>query len=215
LSQIAVGFANGAVTLIRGDLLNDMGTKQRTVFESPEPITGVKFVEQSKPTTLYISTTGRILTLVTSGKGQGQSANVLETNGCNVGCMTIDHKTGQIVVARDNSLHYYTPHGRGPWFSVEGQKSMVKVFGDYVGIVTPAQDMSASFRRLGGSQAENLLNVTTFTILDIDLQFICQSQPFIAEVKSIFTEWGDLFVLTIDGKVQRRPLLVLSVADQR
>jgi hypothetical protein len=35
LSQVAVGFANGAVTVIRGDLIHDRGTKQRTVFDSP------------------------------------------------------------------------------------------------------------------------------------------------------------------------------------
>ena len=84
LSQLAVGFANGAVTLIRGDLINDRGAKQRTVFESEEPITGVEFREG--PTTLlYLATTGRILTFTISGKGQGQPDMVLEDTGCGVG----------------------------------------------------------------------------------------------------------------------------------
>ena len=67
LSQLAVGFANGAVTVIRGDLINDRGAKQRTVFESEEPITGVEFREGAT-TILYLATTGRILTLVSNPK---------------------------------------------------------------------------------------------------------------------------------------------------
>src|ERR1700761_1018009 len=43
LTQVAVGFANGAVTVVRGDFVHDRGTKQRIVYESDEPITGLEF----------------------------------------------------------------------------------------------------------------------------------------------------------------------------
>jgi len=73
LSQLAIGFGNGTVTVVRGDLIHDRGARQRTVFESDEPITGIGFKE-GNITTLYIATTGRISTLVISGRGQGQPA---------------------------------------------------------------------------------------------------------------------------------------------
>ena len=56
LTQIAVGFGNGAVTVIRGDLIHDLGTKQRIVFESEEPVTGVQLAVDEKLTTLFVST---------------------------------------------------------------------------------------------------------------------------------------------------------------
>ncbi len=66
LAQLAVGFANGAVTVVRGDFVHDRGTKQRTVFESEEPITGLEFREANS-TSLYIATlrtSGRLRSLV-------------------------------------------------------------------------------------------------------------------------------------------------------
>lgn len=84
LSQVAVGFANGAVTVIRGDLIHDRGTKQRTVFESEDPITALE-VRDGSITVLFIATTGRICSLVISGKGQGQQVRSVDNQGCGVG----------------------------------------------------------------------------------------------------------------------------------
>lgn len=67
LSQVAVGFGNGSVAIIRGDLIHDRGARQRIVFESEEPVTGLE-VQSGAVTTLYISTTSRILALVISGR---------------------------------------------------------------------------------------------------------------------------------------------------
>ncbi|KAL2219649.1 hypothetical protein M432DRAFT_362841 [Thermoascus aurantiacus ATCC 26904] len=89
LSQLAVGFANGSVTIIRGDLINDRGARQHIVFESEEVITSLE-VQRGPITLVYIATTSRILTLIIAGQGQGQPARVLEDAGCGVGCMALD-----------------------------------------------------------------------------------------------------------------------------
>ena len=205
LSQLAVGFGNGSVTVVRGDLIHDRGAKQRTVFESEEPVTGIEFREGSKVTTLYIATTGRILTLVLSGKGQGQPARGLEDIGCAVGCMTMDKSSRDIIVARDDAIFYYGPNGRGPCYAFEGPKSLIGVFKNYVSLVSPPENKSrsqrASLRGLGGSRMEDLFNTSAFTLLDTDLKFIAHSQSIVSQVKTTFSEWGDLFVLTDDGKV--------------
>ncbi|KAI9828141.1 MAG: hypothetical protein M1832_003668 [Thelocarpon impressellum] len=207
LSQLAVGFANGAVTVIRGDLVHDRGAKQRTVFESEEPVTGVEFREGGKVTTLYLSTTGRILTLVISGKGQGQPARNLEDSGCGVDCMTVDRKNGDIVVVRDDAIYYYGLNGRGPCYGYEGPKRLVKVYKNYVALVSPSQPGAPSnpsgLRRFGTSQTDDIFNTTNFTLLDTDLKYVAHSEGLISQVKSLFIEWGDLFILTTDGKLYR------------
>ena len=206
LSQLAVGFANGAVTLIRGDLINDRGTKQRTVFESEEPITGIVFREGSS-TLLYLATTGRVLTLAISGKGQGQPAKVLEDTGCGVGCMTFDEANGDIVVVRDDAISYYGVNGRGPTYAYEGPKQMVSVFGDYLAIVSPPKSATPNrmngLRRFGGAGADEIFTTSAFALVDADLKYFAHSENLAAQVKALFVEWGDLFLLTIDGKLYR------------
>lgn len=207
LSQVAVGFANGAVTVVRGDLINDLGAKQRTVFESEEPITGVGFRDGSKITTLYISTTARLLTLVISGKGQRQPARTLEETGCAVGCMTVDKRNGDIVVARDDAIYFYRPPGRGPVYAHEGPKNLISLYDDYTVLVSPPQSSglakSSGLGRFRRTQTVERFSTSTFTILDTDLKFIAHSEALSSPVKGLFVEWGDLFVLTLDGKLYR------------
>jgi len=200
-----VGFANGAVTVIRGDLIHDRGAKQRTVFESEEPITGVEFREGPN-TTLYLATTGRILTLTITGKGQGQPARVLEDTGCGVGCMTFDQSNGDIVVVRDDAIHYYGVNGRGPSFAYEGPKQLVSIFGDYVALVSPPKAATPTKpnvlrRAFGVGHTNDLLSTSTFALLDTDLKFIAHTETLISQVKALLIEWDDLFLLTLDGKV--------------
>ena len=206
LSQLAVGFANGSVTVIRGDLINDRGAKQRTVFESEEPITGVEFRE-GPSTTLYLATTGRVLTLTITGRGQGQPPKNLEDIGCGVGCMTADKITGDIIVVRDDAIYTYGVNGRGPSFAYEGPKQLVSIFGDYIALVTPPREAiptkMSTLRRLVG-RADNLFDASTFTLLDTDIGFVAYTEAMISKVKALFTEWGDLFLLTMDGKVSRK-----------
>ncbi|KAL8943030.1 MAG: hypothetical protein Q9216_001318 [Gyalolechia sp. 2 TL-2023] len=206
LSQLAVGFANGSVTVVRGDLINDRGAKQRTVFESEEPITGVEFRDGST-TTLYLATTGRILTLTINGRGQGQPAKNLEDNGCGVGCMTVDSESGDIVVARNDAIYFYGLNGRGPSYAYEGPKQLVNVFGTFVALVTPPKTNTTSkpgiLRRFVGGQADDLYKSSTFTLLDTDLKYVAHTETLASQVRTIFAEWGDLFLLTLDGKLFR------------
>ncbi|EER40960.1 vacuolar sorting protein [Histoplasma capsulatum H143] len=211
LSQLAVGFANGSVTVIRGDLIHDRGAKQRTVFESEEPVTGLE-IQHGPVTTLYIATTGRILTLVIAGKGQGQPARALEDLGCGVGCMTIDHETGDIILAREDAIYTYSVSGgRGPSIAFESPKTSINAFRDYIALVCPPRPAlpksSDALRRLGGSggggQVDEILTTSTFTILEPDLKFVAHTESFPSRVRYVFMEWGDLFIVSVDGMVYR------------
>ena len=206
LTQVAVGFANGAVTVIRGDLIHDRGTRQRIVHESDEPITGVELKAEDTLTTLFISTTARILKLVISGRGQGQPPRTVEDTGCGVGCMTVDSKTGDIVVARDDAIYRYNMEGRGPPSAYEASKVLVSVFKDYVAVVSPPSASSSPEgnmprRAFGGPAGEETF--FTLTLLQPDLRLIAHTQFALTHVVSIFEVWGDLYTLTQDGKVYR------------
>ncbi|KAL9610299.1 MAG: hypothetical protein Q9167_004990 [Letrouitia subvulpina] len=206
LSQLAVGFANGSVTVVRGDLINDRGAKQRIVFESEEPITGVEFRE-GPTTTLYIATTGRILTLTITGRGQGQTPKNLEDSGCGVGCMTVDKKNGDVVVVRNDAIYIYGINGRGPSYAYEGPKQLVSVFGEYIALVSPPKADSggkiSALRRFVGARAEDIYNTSSFALLDTDLKYVAHTESLVSQIRSLFTEWGDLFLLTLDGKLFR------------
>lgn len=204
LSQLAVGFANGSVAIIRGDLINDRGARQRIVFESEEPITGLE-VQSGHATTLYIATTNRILTLAIAGRGQGQPARVLEDAGCALGCMALDKDTGDILIAREDAIRTYGPRGRGPSYAFDSPKTSLSLFKGYVALVCPPKTSSSKsdpLRRFGVSQTDDIFNTSTFTLLDTDLNFISHSDSLISPMKSVFAVWGDLFLMTVDGKVQ-------------
>ncbi|KAH8906769.1 vacuolar membrane protein [Coniochaeta sp. PMI_546] len=211
LSQLAVGFGNGTVTLIRGNLIQDLGTRQRIVHESEEPVTGVELnVDPSTNlTTLFIATTSRILKLQVSSKGHPHAPKTVEDSGCGLGCMTIDKKTGDIVVARDDAIYYYTLDGRGPPRAYESPKKSIEIFQDYVALVSDPSaasataESSANRRRFGSVAADTIFNPWTFTLLETDLKLVAHSESIISPIMATFQVWGDLYTLTQDGKVYR------------
>jgi len=209
LSQLAVGFANGAVTVVRGDLIHDRGTKQRTVFESEEPVMGIQFREGST-TALYIATTGRILTLVISGKGQGQPARTLDEKGCDINCMTIDKATRDVIVARDDAIYYYGLHGRTALYNCDGQKRVVATYKDYVAFVAPSSTLSIAKSTLATGSTDSVRS-HTLLVLNADFHIIALQENFSHEISRMFVEWGDLFILTTEGKVSSPSTSLLSL----
>ncbi|KAL4882597.1 hypothetical protein BJY04DRAFT_186476 [Aspergillus karnatakaensis] len=204
LSQVAIGFGNGSVAIIRGDLIHDRGARQRIVFESEEPVTGLE-VQSGAISTLYISTTNRILAQVISGRGQGQPARVLEDTGCGVGCMVMDKVSGDVLVAREDAVYTYGPHGRGQSYAFESPKSSINIFRDYVTLVCPPRGATPGAGALQTFSVgkDEIFSTATFTLLDTDLKFIAHSETLVSPVRQIFKEWGNLFLLTTDGKVYR------------
>lgn len=184
-------------------MIHDRGAKQRTVFESEEPITGVEFREDAT-TTLYLATTGRILTFTISGRGQGQPAKNLDDIGCGVGCMTIDRDTGDIIVARDDAIYVYGVNGRGPSYAYEGPKQLVNIFKSYIALATPPQtsiSTTSATRAFSSLQAEDAFNLSSFTLLDTDLKYVAHMESLVSPVRDIFILWDDLILITLDGKV--------------
>ena len=194
------------MTVIRGDLIHDLGAKQRIIYESGEPITGVELAADAKGTTLFVATTARILKLLISKKGHAQPPKTVEDSGCGVGCMSIDKRSGEIVVAREDAIYYYTMEGRGPPSAYEAPKSLVAVYQDYVALVCPPSTgpkEPENMRRRFGGTADALLNSATLVFLEPNLRVIAHTESLIEPVKSFFQLSGSLFILTQDGKIFR------------
>ncbi|KAI6780863.1 Vacuolar protein sorting-associated protein-like protein [Emericellopsis cladophorae] len=208
LKQIAVGFANGAVTLIRGDLIHDLGTKQRVVFESEEPVTGVQLsMDDQLATTLFVSTTSRILKVGITRRGQGLPPKTVEDSGCGWGCMTVDRRTGDVVVARDDAIYTYNLEGRGPPKAYESPKRSITMFKEYAALACPpnnsGRDPESMRMRFGGGAGDAFLHASTFVLLEPDLRIIAHTETLISPVRYIFEVWGDLYTMSEDGKVYR------------
>lgn len=212
LKQIAVGFANGSVTVIRGDFIHDLGTKQRIVFESEEPVTGVELaVDEKLTTTLFVSTTSRILRVGISRKGQGLPPKTVEDVGCGWGCMTVDKNTGDILVAREDAIYTYTMDGRGPPKAYESPKKSIDSFREYIALACPPSSRNNdpdSMRRRFGSANDALFNASKFVLLEVDLRIVAHTETLISPVRFVFQVWGDLFIMTEDAKV--RPMRTSS-----
>ena len=210
---MALGFANGVVTVIRGDVIHDLGTKQRIIHESDEPVTGVQLAADARGTTLFVATTARILRLVISKKGHSSPPKTIEDAGCGVGCMTTDRKTGDVIVVRDDAIYYYTMDGRGPPSAYETPKSLVETYQDYVALVCPPATSPKEpepMRRRFGTTADVLFNASTFVLLEPHLRIVAHTETLLAPVKALFQIWGDLYLLSQDGKVNIDSLGFLS-----
>lgn len=123
--------------------------------------------------------------------------------------MTFDESNGDIVVVRDDAIHYYGVNGRGPSFAYEGLKQLVSIFGDYVALVSPPKAATPTKPNVlrgafGVGRPDDLLHTSTFAMLDTDLKFIAHTETLLSQVKALFIEWEDLFILTLDGKVSFR-----------
>jgi len=99
-------------------MLGGRSPKQRTIFESEEPITALGFTESSKQISLYIVTTNRILTYLTTGRGHAPP-RLLDALGCALGCVAF-REDGEMIAARDDAIYVYGGESKGGVYAFDG-----------------------------------------------------------------------------------------------
>jgi len=121
--------------------------------------------------------------------------------------MVVDQTSRDVVVARHDAIYYYGQHGRGPPFTFDGEKKLISTFKDYIVIVAPPKPntmtRSDPLRAFGVASADDAFNTSSFTLLNTELRFVAHHEQLTSQVKAVVSEWGDLFVFTIDGKVYK------------
>ncbi|CAJ0917873.1 15148_t:CDS:10 [Entrophospora sp. SA101] len=165
LGQIAVGLANGVVVLIKGDLYRDRHTRQKVIHER------LGFREHWKSIILFIVTTNKILTYVTTSK---LPPTILDDQGCGLNCAVMSDTTHEMVVAKDEAIYFYGPDGRGSCFAYD-----VTWFKSYLIIVAPPVSQPTR------------LTTTTRSALSILPGIIAYMGTFSYGVRTITCEWGE------------------------
>eukprot|EP00117_Sycon_ciliatum_P023495 scpid32393/ scgid19961/ Vacuolar protein sorting-associated protein 11 homolog len=190
LQAMAVGFCDGSVLLVRGDITRERHSKTRVIHSDKHPVTGLAFRHVSGQTVLFVATTDTITSYNLTHK---DFRNVLDMHGCHVNCSTLSNHTQdfQFVVGKSDALYFYQPDGRGPCLAFEGDKTRVLWFRNY--LVVASLD-TKTMARQGG--------MCTLTIYDIQNKFTAYSSP-LPEIVDIVAEWGSLFIISTDNKLYR------------
>lgn len=213
--------------------------KPRIILEAPtEPITGLGFREPSASEDsphlyLFVVTTNRVLCYQATGKGSGGSPVVVDEVGAALGCAVMDWRAKDMVVARDEAIYLCGTDGRGPSLAYEGEsidqkvsfsyltnhisghKSSIHTHLNYLVIVSPpffpsASNASATVRNfVAKTQLPDKTDVSKVTLFDLENKFVAYSGTFVEGVRDVISEWGQIFILTNDGKVMIYSLLDL------
>ncbi|KAH9035868.1 hypothetical protein EDB84DRAFT_1437825, partial [Lactarius hengduanensis] len=219
LSFLAIGLGDGTVILYRhldqsvlsGSASLTAIPKPRTVHESPaEPVTALGFREptdETPATYLFIATTNRVLVYQASGRGSGGAASEVHEAGAALGCAVMDWKAHDMVVARDEAIYICGAESRGSSYAYEGPKTSVHIHLNYLVIVSSpltanATSASATIRNfaarnVGASGTE----VTKVTVFDLENKFVAHIEPFTEDVREVFSQWGNIYVLSNDGRL--------------
>lgn len=142
LTCIAIGYTNGRVILVRGDMLKDRGSKQRVVYESTDPITGIHFNRMEE--VMFLTTTSKILTLLTTGRNQGKPLRILSGNlGADLDCSDLEFKTSRLVVANQEGLKFYNHVSKTQVINFNvAKRKILRIFKDYLLVVCPIEENS-------------------------------------------------------------------------
>lgn len=139
ISQMAVGFEDGSVIILLGDIARERVSKVRVAPAPGEmlhvkPIVFVKYCGRL----LYCVSEMSVVVIVETRQGE-KGLNFRRTVLDNLGtvsrslCCTIDNSE-ELVVARDEALYFFNRDGRGPClaFPSKGQKSFISSAGNYL-----------------------------------------------------------------------------------
>lgn len=93
-------------------------------------------------------------------------------------------------------------------YSISGHKSSVQSHLNYLVIVSPpipvsASHPSATVRNIAARSGPTA-DITKITVFDPDNKSLAFTRTFSEGVKAIFFEWGQIFILTNDGKVKKK-----------
>ncbi|EGN95815.1 hypothetical protein SERLA73DRAFT_95423 [Serpula lacrymans var. lacrymans S7.3] len=219
LSYLAIGLGDGTVLLYRhldqsifsGSTSLTALPKTRTVHESPaEPITGLGFKEPTETNPnlhLFIVTINGVRSYHVSGKGSGGASTIVDEVGCGLGCATMDWRASDIVIARDDAIYVCGVEGRGPTYAYEGHKSSVHTHLNYLVVVSPpfapsAASASATVRNFVSKNATiGDTDITKVTVFDLENKLVAYSGTFVEGVREVISEWGNIYILTNEGKL--------------
>lgn len=150
---------------------------------------------------------------------------MIDEIGAGLGCAMMDWTAKNIIVARDEAIYSCGVEGRGACYAYEGEffwyliswiqslilvpghKSSIHTHANYLVIVSPpffptATSASATVRNLV-ARIPNATetDVTKVTVFDPENKLVAYSGTFNQGVREIISQWGQIYVLSSDGRV--------------
>jgi hypothetical protein len=152
--------------------------------EPSVPITGLSFFEEPKRTILYVATTNTVSCYqITRDELKGSK---LDEKGCDSGCSVITDE-GEFVIGRREAVYFYNPMGFGPCMAFDADRKLLSWFRNYC---------------ISVDQAPNTPKTYTVTMYEPKNKFAAFESTF-ENVSHVTSEWGMVFVFTLDGKVHQ------------
>lgn len=192
MTLMAVGFDDGKVLLLRGDISRGRQAKQSIYSFGDAPVTGIEFQGSSY---MFVATTVSTHSVATgSGKVTDPSPMELDKRGCKPECSAITEprrdktdkssKDLQFIVGCDEALYMYQWDGMGPCLAFEADKVIVSWFRSYLVCVVSDNDK------------------TIINVYDINNKYVAYSTP-LEEITHVLPNWGggELVVVTRQGKI--------------
>lgn len=203
LTCVAIGYTNGKVILVRGDMLRDRGAKQRVIYESIDPITGIHFNRFEE--IIYVTTISKVLTVLTTGRNQGKPHRVLSKNqGVDLDCSDLEYRSSKLITGNTEDLKFFNHVSRSSVINFNvPKKKILRLFKDYLLIVCPIEETSD-----GGTSK----TLTRLLILDLKNMHISFSLTIPnLTISHVFASNNDnnVFLLSTDGvlyKLHEKPI---------
>lgn len=193
LTCVAVGYTSGKVILVRGDLLRDRGLKQRVIYESPDPITGIHYNRFEQ--ILYVTTTSKIITVLTSGRNQGKPHRILsQKEGVDLECSDIEPRSAKLIAADTAGLRFYNHVSKAHNinFGIPKRKIM-RMFKDYLLVVSPIEEQSST------SQKSTLTRLLVLDMHNMQISFSLNIPNLTISHVFFSSSENEAYLLSTDG----------------
>lgn len=207
LTCIIVGFANGKIILIRGDLYRDRGSRQRIIYDdvNKEPVTAL-FLNWDN-TFCFASTTSRIMVFNTTGRNYGEPDLILNNNiGADLNCSCISSDKFEMICWLRDSIDFYRSNGEKHSIVVDihTKKRIISINKDRLMIICGIQQ----------SNNTTSLNIKDFSItnnrvmiLDLKNKVIVMNLLVSNTIIDVYTSTikgiESIFLLTLDGIIHK------------
>ncbi|KAL5288344.1 VPS11 family protein [Megaselia abdita] len=183
---LALGFERGDLVLYKGDPTksSDFSYTALAIFTiSSKKITGIAFNLIGKSCHLFICSDNGILSYEFNSQLQLQqnsekefSKIILDRKSEPSRCCTLQKdQDSYFLVGRDDAIYCFTSDGRGPCYALDGQKVLIKCFGNYLVTV------------LKTNKPQPINKDYTLIVIDILNKFKVFSSP-IEEITGIFSD---------------------------
>ncbi|KAK2706012.1 hypothetical protein QYM36_016138, partial [Artemia franciscana] len=196
LSAAAIGFENGSVVLLTGDLCRNRSTKQKVIFEGKSPITGLSWKESTKLPCLFITTKNEVF-CYTSVAREKDKLDLCDSIGCDKGCSVLADLRNEtmLFIARNDAIYSFTggPESRGTCYAFDGEKKLIKWYRGYLVVVVKEQQSH-------GVPVSEGAEKNAVHVIDLAARSIAFSTTTSAVV-NIFPVFGSLYVYTVDDRI--------------